>query len=344
MIKTSILILGETGNGKSSLGNFILNKENAFSTSDNTSSETKETNGKYGEGDTKNIFVIDTPGLQDPDGKDKIQFENLLRYTKTQTHLQSIVIVFNYNFDRFAEHIKNMIRLFCNAFPQDDFFEHVALVWTKYYYSLPDKLKNKRFKKVESTKNQMINLIREENHKCPHNFNCFFVDSDFEKQDSFSKMEINRLIVWSSNLSYLDTNLTKIVDPLVGKEIDEYREIYSHKEKHLNKITTYYSKQKRKKQILYNKTINYTDWIEYDKRISVDYEPKTYIGSDYESKIEQIRKSYYYYTYEGGFWRQLFDNLERVEHVHYYYEPVIYRREIKKYNDGSTNIGPWLIQ
>ena len=72
MIKTSILILGETGNGKSSLGNFILNKENAFSTSDNTSSETKETNGKYGEGDTKNIFVIDTPGLQDPEGKDKI--------------------------------------------------------------------------------------------------------------------------------------------------------------------------------------------------------------------------------------------------------------------------------
>ena len=41
MIKTNILILGETGNGKSSLGNFILNKKNAFSTSDNTSSETK---------------------------------------------------------------------------------------------------------------------------------------------------------------------------------------------------------------------------------------------------------------------------------------------------------------
>ena len=74
------------------------------------------------------------------------------------------------------------------------------------------------------------------------------------------------------------------------------------------------------------------------------YEPKTYIGSDFESKIEQKRKSYYYYTYEGGFWRRLFDNLERVEHVHYYYEPVIYRREIKKYNDGSTYVGPWLIQ
>jgi hypothetical protein len=61
--------------------------------------------------------VIDTPGLQDPEGKDKEQFENLLKYTKKQTHLQGIIINFNYNFVRFAEHIKNMIRLLCNVFP-----------------------------------------------------------------------------------------------------------------------------------------------------------------------------------------------------------------------------------
>ena len=344
MIKTSILILGETGNGKSSLGNFILNVENAFSTSDNTTSETKVTNGKYGVGDTKNIFVIDTPGLQDPKGNDKKQFEDLLKYTKKQTHLQSIIIVFDYTFDRFAEHIKNMIRLLCNAFPQEDFFEHVALVWTKYFYYLPPKLKQKRFKKVESAINQIKELIKEENHKLPYNYNCFFVDSDFENQDNFSKMEINRLIVWSSNLSYLDTNLTKIVDPLVSKEIEEYREVYSHREKYLNKITTFYSQQKRKKQIFYNQVINYTNWVEYNKRTSIYYEPKTYIGSDFESKIEQRRRAHYYYTYEGGFWRQLFDNLKRVEHVYYYDEPVIYKREIKKYNDGTKSIGQWIIQ
>ena len=344
MIKTSILILGESGNGKSSLGNFILNRENAFATSDNTKSETKETSGKYGIRDTKNIFVIDTPGLQDPEGKDKIQFENLLIYTKKQTHLQSIVIVFNYHYDRFAEHIKNMIRLLCNAFPQDDFFEHVALVWTRYFNFLHKKSENKRFAKIESVTKQMISLIEGENHKCPKNFQCFFVDTDFEEQDFFSKMEINRLIVWSSTLSYLDTNLTKIVDPLVSKEVDEYREIYSHCDKYLNKITTFYSQQKRKKQILYNKVINYTNWIEYNKRASVYYEPRRYIGSDYESKIEQRRRTHYYYTYEGGFWRRLFDNLERVEHVHYYYEPVVYKREIKKYNDGTQSIGEWYIQ
>lgn len=175
MIKTSILILGETGVGKSSLGNFILNNEKAFSTSNDTKSETKETNGKYGEGDARNVFVIDTPGFQDPEGKDKIQFENLLIYTKRQTHLQSVIIVFDYNFDRFPEHIKNMIRLLCNAFPQEDFFEHVALVWTKFYYFFPEDLKNERFNKVDLVKNQMIDLIKGENHKCPKSFPCFFL-------------------------------------------------------------------------------------------------------------------------------------------------------------------------
>lgn len=92
----------------------------------------------------------------------------------------------------------------------------------------------------------MISLIEEEKHKCPQNFQSFFVDIDLEEQDFFSKIEINRLIVWSSTLSYLDTNLTKIVDPLVSKEIDEYREILSHCDKYLNKITKFYSQQKRK--------------------------------------------------------------------------------------------------
>lgn len=342
MVKTSILILGETGNGKSSLGNFILNRKEIFPTSDGSDSKTKITKGCYGIGETRDIFVIDTPGLQDPQGEDKSHFENLLIYTKKQTHLQGIIIVFNYQCDRFAEHIKHMIKLLCNAFPQKYFFNHVALVWTKYYYYLPNNNKYKRFKKIEKITEEMIKLIEEENLISPKKFPCFFVDSDFEKQDYFSKQEMKRLIEWSSNLSYLDSNLTKIVNPLISKEIEEFREIYSHKNKILNKIITYYSQQKRKKQIFYNKIINYTDWKEYNKRESIYYEPIIYIGSDFECKVEKEQRKYYYYTYEGGFWRTIFNNLKRVEHYGYHYVDVAYKREIKKYNDGTKQIGPWI--
>ncbi|BFU21958.1 AIG1 family/50S ribosome-binding GTPase, putative [Entamoeba histolytica] len=62
--QTKLLILGSTGDGKSTLGNFIL-KKNVFKESNEPKSETKQTLGSYGEGDRKDVFVIDTPGLQD---------------------------------------------------------------------------------------------------------------------------------------------------------------------------------------------------------------------------------------------------------------------------------------
>ena len=286
MIKTSILIIGETGNGKSSLGNFILNRE-IFKTSKNASSETKEPNGQYGIGETKDIFVIDTPGLQDPEGKDQSQFKEILKFTKQQCHLQAILIIFNYNYDKFALHIKDMIRLFCNAFPHKNFFEYVAIVWTKYYHYLSEEEKMERFKKMENVTQQLKELISNENHYPPKIFPFFFVDTNFKRQDNFSKNEINNLLAWASNLSYLDTNLTKIVDPLVVKEIDEFRKVFKTNKKHLNKNTTIYSKQKRKKQILYNKIVNYTDWIEYDTESSISYDPIVCITSRTENKVEK---------------------------------------------------------
>ena len=69
--KISLLILGATGDGKSQLGNFILNNPQAFKVSDDINSETKETIGKYGINGAENLFVIDTPGLQDTEEKDK---------------------------------------------------------------------------------------------------------------------------------------------------------------------------------------------------------------------------------------------------------------------------------
>ena len=48
--RVTILIFGETGNGKSSLGNTLLGL-NAFKVSNDTKNETKETYGKNGIGE-----------------------------------------------------------------------------------------------------------------------------------------------------------------------------------------------------------------------------------------------------------------------------------------------------
>ena len=76
-----MLLVGETGNGKSSLGNFILNRK-VFSVSNDPKAETKITRGEHGINGTQDIFVIDTPGLQDSEGSDKEHLIQMVEYIK----------------------------------------------------------------------------------------------------------------------------------------------------------------------------------------------------------------------------------------------------------------------
>jgi len=62
--KICFVLFGETGHGKSTLGNFLLGN-NVFNVSADVKSETKVTFGRQGTGDSSDLFVIDTPGLQD---------------------------------------------------------------------------------------------------------------------------------------------------------------------------------------------------------------------------------------------------------------------------------------
>ena len=63
-IKAKLVILGATGDGKSSLENFILNKKDP-------NSETKQNIGNNDFDDTEYIFLIDTPELKDTRALDK---------------------------------------------------------------------------------------------------------------------------------------------------------------------------------------------------------------------------------------------------------------------------------
>ena len=345
-IKANIIVLGETGNGKSQFCNAILQTQ-VFTVSDDTKSETKETKGSYGKNDAEKIFVIDTPGLQDSEGTDKEHLKQLISYVKEQTHLQAVLIIYNFHQPRFPLNIKTMIKLLCNAFPQTDFWKHVGLVFTRFYDYMPDKKKKSKEKFAVKFNEEIEILARESGNQysfgnkliCP----TFFVDSPEEDSDmdQNTKEEINRLLVWASNLEPLDMEETKEVDPNIMKEIEEYDEKKIDEQNDMKALikTITYAKYKRMKQIHYTGETTYTDWVEIKRYEKKEKLPKQIINvfTDKSYDIKSTKTSYKVPAPEKtNFFRRLFNDYE------YNYIDVpsfdIQSKEEKKYvyNNGEV--------
>ena len=346
-ISAKLLLVGETGNGKSSLGNFILNRK-VFSVSDDPKAETKITRGEYGIDNTKDIFVIDTPGLQDSEGADKEHLVQMVDYIKKNPGLQAIIIVFNFHQPRLALYIKTLIKLLCNVFPGANFWSHVGLVWTKFYYYLPQDVKNKSQNTVSKLMPEILDLVREANgDNTINSFPTFFVDSDFDKKDQFSCEEINRLIAWAHQLIPLDVSQVKKADPVIKKVIEENdvkitKNVIGNVE-HIKK--EYF---KRNKNIHYDGNVSYSNWIKIKEDNLKNVLPKQLLEEKTEKKeIPTVTTTPVMKTVKYGSRRyfgvagprktkQVLDYNIRTTVTDYY------ERKIKIYNDGSIEEGQWI--
>jgi len=144
-----LILLGNTGVGKSSLGNVLLGRphnfvdenpdgSNCFVTGHSVDATTKDTCAKAGRwaGDSgKPVTIIDTPGLGDEVEADRETVEQLVDKLKDEIkHVNAFVILFNGQRPRFSKSLKSMITLFEKIFGPG-FWPHVIFAVTRWGFA-----------------------------------------------------------------------------------------------------------------------------------------------------------------------------------------------------------------
>lgn len=288
------ILIGETGTGKSSFGNFLLGIEDAFKVSEDPKSCTTETIRKISRLDPE-IGVVDTPGLQDSKGRDKIHYEQMLKIIKQMKNLNFILIVFNYTCPRLTPSIQYMIKFLCNVFPKN-FAHHVGIVFTHYDHEYQIKINKKKKKDPRENKQEFIKEIMElisqtTNEELFLGPPVYYLDSYIE--DDNSKEELNRLIAFAKNLQPIED--IRECNLKYKKEEDEFKtNTYDRVEG--DYIYTYTEKLTRKKYTDYNGEVKHSEWkiLNTDKTYksqAVRYETRTvYVEKEKEEDKEKKDK------------------------------------------------------
>ena len=255
----NILLVGETGSGKSSFANYIVGIKDAFEVSDDAESCTKETIRKISQLDPE-ISIVDTPGLQDSSGSDKVHYEKMLKIIKEMKYLHFILLVFNYTSPRFTSSIQYMIKFLCNVFPKN-FAYHVGIIFTHYHHDYQVKINKKKKKDPREERNAFIKNIMElisqtTNEEVFLGPPVYYLDSYIE--DDNSKAELNRLIAFAKTLNPIED----IRENCSLKHKKEEEEFDTRKEDIVegDYIVTYIKKYSRKKYTDYDNNITYGDW------------------------------------------------------------------------------------
>jgi GTP-binding protein EngB required for normal cell division len=167
---SSIIVLGETGVGKSSFCNKLCSTPKC-KIGENLNSETDNVKGFYGDNEYNDIFIIDTPGLNDTNGKEKDikNIELMKDYIKQNQRIKGIIIMLKFTDTRLTGSIKESLKVFYNLFPLNNFWDHVVFVLS-HFFSTNEEQKKKRKQSLIKYYNQELNLIMNESKEQHLNF------------------------------------------------------------------------------------------------------------------------------------------------------------------------------
>lgn len=133
-----IVLIGETGIGKSQLGNFILNKKGEFEVGNDFNSKTKDITEKTSYIDDKRmniemmVTIVDTPGLSDTNCDDSKIMDKIISKFENDDKIDGIVLVYSYKKPRKVQKDKELINNIKKMFGEDILKVRLKVVFTNY--------------------------------------------------------------------------------------------------------------------------------------------------------------------------------------------------------------------
>ena len=262
--KKGVIVLGETGVGKSNFGNFLI-KSQKFKISSSTNSETQQVS--YGE--SSQIIMIDSPGINDSSLDDEeIEEKHLIDIVKAfkqAKYLNTILILLNYQQPRLSRNLKIMIKLFCSIFKISLFMKHLGIVFTR-CFDEDGRPSEEELAQRRNEWDQQIKLIIKSTlineQLTDDKIQYFFVNLNPKKSklEKGTEEEMKRLKLWIISNDLMNTDVVEESKHPGYKEEEEEQEL---EEKNIEGENLVIKKIKkiRKKLIYIDGTVKYDgDW------------------------------------------------------------------------------------
>lgn len=350
--RPTLVVFGNTGSGKSTLGNTLLGRDQ-FATSDDVVSETKETIGAEGVFMNQPVYVIDTPGLQDSSGLDAKHLTDMTTYIRQNREVQAFVFVINFLNMRLDNTVRRLFQLVGSMYPGKKWYHHVAVVWTNYWSLMPPNIKATKGKKQQGFKDffrrEVVPTITDmELEAIPQYFvdSCEAQEAQETGQPDESLDELSHLVAWVAACPRMVDNVGEIrdVDSEVKEKVEETREFLIDTHQHLNVVTRVYITRRRYREVMYSGRVTHTDWEDVagsEREATKVLPPEPHGASIIKKRIRQIKIGEVVkdahpvsHMFQGkNFHGELYDVCKEVRE----------EQILQPMTDGTTHEGEWMV-